>query len=210
MRGLAEGAGQPEAEILEPDRSLLHQALVDFGMNRIRDAAYLADRDSRILYVNDATCQSLGASREQLLTLSMLDVDSSFSAEQWDANWQQLQRNGSLVLETTHRRIDGKTFPVEMTVNRFIFQDVEYSFVLARDISERRSAEQRVARLTALNRALSEISQAIVRMEQQAELFPLVCRCAVDFGGMSLAWVGQLEVQTGEIRPVAMHGEQVG
>ena len=43
-------------------------------------------------------------------------------------------------------------------------------------------------------------------MEQQAELFPLVCRCAVEFGGMKLAWVGQLEEEGELIIPAASHG----
>ncbi len=48
----------------------------------------------------------------------------------------------------------------------------------------------RFLRLTQLYKALSEINQAIVRMSDEAELFPLVCRVAVDFGGVSMAWIG--------------------
>ena len=57
-----------------------------------------------------------------------------------------------------------------------------------------------------LYKALSEINQAIVRMEQQDQLFPLVCRCAVDFGGMSMAWVGQLDEKSSLFFPAASYG----
>jgi len=78
--------------------------------------------------------------------------------------------------------------------------------IFTEDITERKRAEAREQRLTNLNRAFSEINQALVRMEQQAELFPLVCRCAVEFGGMKLAWVGQANEVDGLITPVASYG----
>ncbi len=52
------------------------------------------------------------------------------------------------------------------------------------------SSHERYLRLTRLYKALSEINQAIVRMDDEAELFPLVCRVAVDFGGARMAWIG--------------------
>ena len=81
---------------------------------------------------------------------------------------------------------------------------------ITRDITEHKQAELRIERLTHLYKALSEINQAIVRMEQQDELFPLVCRCAVNFGGMKLAWVGQLDKENGNILLVASHGDMTG
>lgn len=65
---------------------------------------------------------------------------------------------------------------------------------------------RRTRHLSNLYKALSEINQSIVRMQQQAEIFPLVCRCAVDFGGMSMAWVGLLDEASGMIVPVASYG----
>jgi diguanylate cyclase (GGDEF)-like protein/PAS domain S-box-containing protein len=78
------------------------------------------------------------------------------------------------------------------------------------DITERRNADERINRLSMLYEALSEINQAIVRMEHQTELFPLVCRCAVEFGGMKVAWVGQLDNASEMILPVASYGDSTG
>jgi diguanylate cyclase (GGDEF)-like protein/PAS domain S-box-containing protein len=78
------------------------------------------------------------------------------------------------------------------------------------DITERKLSVERIRRLSQLYKALSEINEAIVRMEQQSELFPLVCRCAVEFGGIKMAWVGQLDEATGLIVPVATHGDSTG
>ena len=78
---------------------------------------------------------------------------------------------------------------------------------LALTINERIRAEANSMRLTKLYRALSETNQAIVRMEQQSSLFPLVCHCAVEYGGMKMAWIGQIEESTGLVVPVAKAGE---
>lgn len=66
---------------------------------------------------------------------------------------------------------------------------------------------RRALRLEDLYHALSEVNQAIVRMEHEEQLFPLVCRMAVDFGGMSMAWVGKVDTETGQVLPVASRGE---
>ncbi len=74
---------------------------------------------------------------------------------------------------------------------------------------ERGKAEARVLRLTKFYQALSETNQAIVRMVQEAELFPLVCRCAVDYGGMKMAWIGQLDESQARIVPASAYGAGV-
>lgn len=81
---------------------------------------------------------------------------------------------------------------------------------VTRDITERKQAELRISRLTQLYKALSEVNQAIVRMEQQTELLPLVCRCAVNFGGMKLAWVGEADEKNGLVVPIADYGDMTG
>lgn len=52
----------------------------------------------------------------------------------------------------------------------------------------------------------SQIYQAITRMSNEQELFPLVCQIAVDFGGASMAWVGVADPATEQITPVASVG----
>ncbi|RZU38727.1 PAS domain S-box-containing protein/diguanylate cyclase (GGDEF)-like protein [Fluviicoccus keumensis] len=92
-----------------------------------------------------------------------------------------------------------------------------YNEVLVRKL-EKRSAqlEQRVAELAAsearilrLNRlyvALSETNQAIVHLRDRQALFEAVCRIAVEHGGFSMAWIGLVDADRGEIVPAAWSG----
>lgn len=64
----------------------------------------------------------------------------------------------------------------------------------------------RVLRLTQVYKALSEVNQAIVRMSEEADLFPLVCRVAVEFGGARMAWIGVANPETERLMPVQAYG----
>ncbi|WP_189836312.1 EAL domain-containing protein [Sulfuriferula multivorans] len=68
------------------------------------------------------------------------------------------------------------------------------------------AAQARIERLMQLYKALSEVNQAIVRVRDESDLFPLVCRVAVDMGGMRMSWIGQ-QNETGDlIKSVASYG----
>jgi diguanylate cyclase (GGDEF)-like protein/PAS domain S-box-containing protein len=77
---------------------------------------------------------------------------------------------------------------------------------LARIDAERNSAEAKIHRTGQLYAALSQCNQAIVRCSDEAELFPIICRDAVNFGGMKMAWIGLVDQQNKELRPAAFYG----
>jgi diguanylate cyclase (GGDEF)-like protein/PAS domain S-box-containing protein len=64
-------------------------------------------------------------------------------------------------------------------------------------------------RLDKLYEALSLCNQAILRSTNEAELFPIICRDAVQFGGMKLAWIGLLDSESKTVKPVASFGEGI-
>lgn len=66
--------------------------------------------------------------------------------------------------------------------------------------------DARIYRLTQIYRALSEINQAIIRMSDERELFPLVCRIAVEYGGANMAWIGVADEESEQIIPVQHFG----
>ena len=75
------------------------------------------------------------------------------------------------------------------------------------EISESKAAVEKLGRLYA---ALSETNQAIVHITGQQELFEAVCRIAVERGGITMAWVGLLDSESGEIELAASHGGDPG
>jgi diguanylate cyclase (GGDEF)-like protein/PAS domain S-box-containing protein len=77
------------------------------------------------------------------------------------------------------------------------------------DITDRKATEDKLQRVTQLYAALSQCNQAIVRCSSEQELFPQICRDAVQFGGMRMAWIGKVDVDAEQVRPVAAFGAGV-
>jgi len=71
----------------------------------------------------------------------------------------------------------------------------------------RNTAELKNLRMKNLYAALSQCNQAIVRCNQEVELFPQICRDAVQFGQMKMAWIGIIDPDTQRVIPVASFGE---
>ncbi|MFT3848812.1 MAG: PAS domain S-box protein [Propionivibrio sp.] len=84
------------------------------------------------------------------------------------------------------------------------------SFGISHDVTESKHAEQKIKRLSQLYAALSECNQAIVRCKSEAELFPLICRSAVHFGGLKMAAVCLIDLASGSIHAVASCGDETG
>ena len=119
-------------------------AMLEFAMNRVHEAAFLIDSDSRFVYVNDEAIRALGHSREELLRMCVADIDPDFPAVRWPSTWNELQTRGSLNFETRHRARDGRIFPVEITACYFKYCGRCYSMALARDITARKAGEERL------------------------------------------------------------------
>lgn len=78
---------------------------------------------------------------------------------------------------------------------------------IARDITERKAAEEKIQRHMRLYAALSRCNKAIAHCNGEAELFLEICRAAVQLGGMKMAWVGMIDADTRMIKPAACFGE---
>jgi PAS domain S-box-containing protein len=115
-----------------------------FAVDNLGDAVYCIEGDGSIVYVNDAACQMLGYSREELLGMHVYDIDADVTAEAWPRIWALLRQLGKSTMEGQHRTKAGRLVPVEISGNILMFEGVEYSCAFARDISERKQLEQRL------------------------------------------------------------------
>lgn len=164
-RVLVVGAGIDIGERRRAEEAL---RLIRFGVERSADAVFLIDPSSRFLDVNEATCASLGYAREELLGLSIPDIDPGVTPAMADAMFAVLRANGRLSTETVHRRRDGTTFPVEIKANYIEFDGKEYNFCYARDISERKAADEALRLSEARFRAvIDNISEVISIVDAQ-------------------------------------------
>lgn len=100
--------------------------------------------DGKILYANEQACRSLGYSHDELCAMCVFDFDPCFTPSSWAEHRRKLYASGSRTIETMHRRKDGTVFPVEVTVNYLEFQGAGFTVSFAKDISERKQAEEKI------------------------------------------------------------------
>ncbi len=116
------------------------------SVDRAGDSIFWISRQGRILYVNDATCADRGYSREELLGMTIFDLDPDYQPGVWDPHFEDLKRRGTITLETRHRTKDGRVFPVEVNANYVFHNGEELNFAFLRDITERKRAEEELRR----------------------------------------------------------------
>ena len=129
------------AMAIERQRAEASHRMMAAAVDRTRDSVFGVDGAGRIAFVNEAACLELGYSREELLQLSLADVDCQFPADQWPAFMATLRERGTLFVETEHRRKDGSTLPVEISACRLVHEGRDLAFGYARDISERKASD---------------------------------------------------------------------
>jgi PAS domain S-box-containing protein len=122
--------------------------LTQHSVDHASDAVLWLNPQGRFVYVNEASCRSLGYSREELLRSSIADVDPSLSNGGWERAWEVLKLRGSVTVETQHRTKQGTAFPVEVNANHLEFDGKEYSIAYARDITERQRVQEQLRKLS--------------------------------------------------------------
>jgi PAS domain S-box-containing protein len=105
------------------------------------DAIHVVDpATGRFLDVNESGCRALGYTRDEHLALTVFDVveiDRAF----FHATIARAKKAGHATVEVLHRRKDGTTYPVEVSLSP-VTLDREYLLAVARDVTERKKAEE--------------------------------------------------------------------
>jgi PAS domain S-box-containing protein len=105
------------------------------------DGFWIVDSKGRFVDVNDAYCALSGYSREELLNMSIPDIEAIEKPEDTARRIQRIIKTGHDRFETRHRRKDGGIIGIEISTTYAGAGD-ERLFVFARDITERKQAEE--------------------------------------------------------------------
>ncbi|MFN2426651.1 MAG: PAS domain S-box protein [Candidatus Binatia bacterium] len=131
------------------------------------DALYVADEGGRIVEANREACGLLGYTREEILELSVYDIDPDLSEDEAARLLAGISHKGHLAVERRLKRKDGSVFPVELRVSRINVRDDEHFLMAARDITERKHAAQQLEQSRTQLRALSSRLLAVQEEERK-------------------------------------------
>ena len=109
------------------------------------DGFWTIDRQGRIRSVNESACRMLGYSREELLALSIPDLEANEDRTAVTAHLAHIARTGRDRFETRLRRKDNTLVDTEISINHLPGVEPRF-FIFIRDISERKNREEALHR----------------------------------------------------------------
>jgi len=191
---------------LSEEQRLLHNL-----MDNIPDAIFFKDLEHRFVRLNRAHAAILGVERpEDAVGRPTSDFFPPDEARERNAEDDEILRTGKPLPDKV-RRISppGGGFRWRSTTKAPIKDEkgqITGLVGVARDITERQAAEEKVRRLNRVYAVLSGINALIVRVRDRDELYREACRIAVEAGGFRFAWVGVVDREAMQLAPAAWAG----
>ncbi len=102
------------------------------------DAVYLLDENGNILDANKAAEKALIRTREEILSLTIKDIDPGYDKQIFKRFCEENSNNQSRLFKSTHVRSDGTTFPVEVTEIFFKDQGQQRIYGFAGNLTDNR------------------------------------------------------------------------
>jgi two-component system, cell cycle sensor histidine kinase and response regulator CckA len=184
--GLASGIAAPVA------RATLAEAIL---RNTTAQISYF-DRDRRLVYATQPNQMAMGRPPEATLGLTaqqlgaVLGFPAGRVAEMFDQAYRGLFVRA--VLSPVGRRNEA-TFEMVLQPDMADDGSVDGVVVTTWDLTDLTRASRRILQLDRVYAILSGISQAIIRVSDEATLFNEACRIAAELGGFAVAWIGRVQ-----------------
>lgn len=116
--------------------SLQYQTIISTSL----DGFSICSASGKIMEANDSYCRMLGYTRDEILELSIPDIEGQEMPEETARHIQKMTKSGSERFETKHKCKDGKIISVE--VNTTYMPEAGIFTTFTRDITERKRIEE--------------------------------------------------------------------
>ena len=159
---IAIGRRETEEKVRKAGESLRrseeqHRLILQTAM----DGFLLLDRQGHLLEVNETYCRMTGYSREELLSMSVFDLEVFESAEEITRRMERIFAKGEDRFESRHRRKDGSPLYIQSSI-QYKPDDGGWFIVFIHDITDRKCAEKNLLESEQKHRALVEATPDII------------------------------------------------
>lgn len=188
---------------------LAAQERLQATLDAIPDLLFEVDREGRFFDYRSPHTELLFVPPEVFLGKTVQDVLPAEAAEIAFSAIAEADRQGYSGGRSYALNLPGGKHWFELSVSKKPeTQAAAPRFIaLARDITARKTAEQKLERMMQLHVALSQYNQAIIHCRSEDDLFPLICRDSVISGGFKMAWIGLVDQAQQRVIPAASFGD---
>ncbi|MFW5757659.1 MAG: ATP-binding protein [Bacteroidota bacterium] len=141
--------------------------MTKFALESAGDIILWMDEKARFTYVNKTAEKKYGYTEKQLLAMGLPDVDTRISMMHWYELTQILDSKPSLNMESINKTNENVTFPVEISINKFIFDGKRKYFAFVRDISERKRNDELEQKIQIARKSAAIKQQFLANMSHE-------------------------------------------
>ena len=127
-------------------------------MEQAVDAIYVHDVDNGIIDVNKSACTMLGYTKEELLKMTVTDINPNINSDVTYRAMQRILSGQKITMEAKERRKDGTWLDVEVSLGSIELNNKNLILANVRDITERKKTERQLAESELKYRLLVEDS----------------------------------------------------
>ncbi len=172
-------------------------------------------QNKRFLYANPRFAEIFGYPLPDLMNLSNGVIDTIYAEESRALVREKIRARDNGETEGAHYEAvglkkDGARTHVEFYGTRVNINGQPATIGTMLDITERKTAEKEIHRLTRLYQFISSINESMLKAEDAGQVYADACRIAVEIGGFQMAWIGTYDKKNDRIIPVAWSGHQDG
>ncbi|GGW50802.1 PAS domain-containing sensor histidine kinase [Arenibacter certesii] len=126
------------------EKALEEIKLFKFMSDNAADPFILMDKEGGFTYLNNMALYKWGYTQEEMDRLKVPDVDVIFHDKKYKDAFKRAQGQTIPTFETLHKNKQGKIYPVEINMGGVQVEGKPLLFAIARDITERKKAEEDV------------------------------------------------------------------
>jgi PAS domain S-box-containing protein len=125
-------------------------------LDNTNDSVFVHDAEGNFIYLNEAAWKSRGYTRDEMMGMNLHMLDVPEREKLIEARIRELMEKGCCTFESAHRRKDGSIMPIEVSARLIESGGRMLVISAARDITERKQAEQSLRDSEATYRSLFE------------------------------------------------------
>ncbi|MFH1984656.1 MAG: PAS domain S-box protein [Pseudomonadota bacterium] len=146
--------------------------LFNIILNTTSEAYWYVGTDRRILDVNENACAMLGYTREEMLNLTVSDIDAVESEEETKRHMEEFIKTGYSMFETKHRKKDGSIIDVEVRATAWISGKSIMIASFLRDITEEKILLENKKKMEVIQRS-NEVKKKLLGSFRHELLTPM-------------------------------------
>ena len=202
-RELREAVTRRERKRTGDQLDLLSRRLAE-TLETINEGFFTLDKDWRFTFVNTEAAEMWGKRKSELLGASLWDLAPQAAGSLFEEQYQKVMK------ERVPVRFEAISPLVGVWLEVRAHPSEDGIAVYFHNIMDRKKAEENISRLNRMYAVLSRVNEAIVRINDIQRLYQEVCRIAIEYGSINMAWIGLIDPVSKRLIPAESCGDERG